>query len=738
MVGQLMKVGMKAHKLVYTSLITLSAWASPSQVQHVDFRSNIILQTIELHRESPAYAALEDVRENFSATSIEPQITGELVLTGKPLEMKLKEQQAIVQQGAVLGENLKPLIISAANGTSATSGASSDSSPNQSKRDHLAELIRDYQMSRPQTVAELAEALVGEELRERNFTQARKIQAKSGQEIIVAKPVQIITQATAGKGSGPVAGAGSTEAYRTINLKQMPALAVAATPAVAQVENQKSSPRNDNPRNNRASIAGPYRIRGPITLSGGAALIDSNDQVFINQIRLSQGFVNIDDARYDISVSDLEGELQLLVISRDGQLRALGQKSIVDLATRYKNQARIEGIELKVQPIENSLSGTVISAASYGKTVFNLADAKVRIEDIERVIFRNKKTGRFDDQDIMLPSTAILTAKQENFTPSISIADSGIPFQIRLFPNSLVDAFLNLVYDKYVAVTAKSEGLIWGRVSFGGRPVEGAKVGLVGSNEVQPTYFSGFLPDKTRTTTSQRGDFAFTRLTNHEELLRVSLGTKIYWPVMVPTQNGFVYYADLEAQPTRTLDIKSFDAFTLQPVPTIAQPLGTHDEIIVNESGRTQIKADTVRGLTFIEAHSGSSYQPTRTSLRAAQVEVNLSHIKTDWLKAMREKAQLKPQEYASAVIGFIDGEDYDVILGESLNLTSKNVVYFNQAGESKTSNGEVGGGFIIFDLPRGLNTVTIVPKNSKKVITQIVYADEFAAHILRLNLSSI
>lgn len=692
---------MKAYNFVLSTFAAASVVAGPSQIEFVDFRSHINFQPVEAHRQSPAYAALEDARQIFIEQEPTLTVSNEMALVGMPLQQQLKRKQLEVSRAKLQQVTLRPTVIS-----------QQPIGPN--KKDHLAELIRTYNEEKELTVTALAEALVEEELslRQENPENKKSIKTASGKDIVVSKPVQIIA-------------------------KGLPTKILAASP-----DGQVVTAADSRTATQASSSRTEYRIRGPITFTGGAALVDRSDEIVVSQIidglTTAKGEVNVNEAKYDIFVDDLEGQIQVLVQSRDGQVRALGYMSILDLANKYKSQSRIDGIEIKIRPTVNAISGTVISAASYGKSIFNLADAKVEIADLDRALTRNKKNGLYEDGDIMLPSTAIITAKQDNFWPSISIVESGLSFQTRLFSKSLVEAFLNLVHDKYQVSDAANEGIIWGRVSYGGRPVEGAKVQIVGNDKGKPIYFNGFLPDKSRNMTATRGEFAFSRITASEELLGVSLGEKSFWPVMVPIENKFVFYADLEAQPTRNLDMRSYDAFTLEPRASIAQPLGTQNEIAISAHGQVRIKADTVRGLTFVEAQAGDNYSPIRVGLRVNQSELDLTHLRADWLRGMRDKAQLESSTYMSAVVGFVEGEDYDVIVGSGSADQRKNVIYFDHKGEATNKkHGLNGGGFIIFDLPRGLHTITMIPHLSKKIITQIVYADEFAAHTIRVDLNN-
>jgi hypothetical protein len=332
-----------------------------------------------------------------------------------------------------------------------------------------------------------------------------------------------------------------------------------------------------------------------------------------------------------------------------------------------------------------------------------------------------------------MPSNYLVRATHDRFWPSLAMAESGEPFQVQLYPNKLIESFLDLTMKKYDARDAAQMGVIWGRVTMAGSPIEGAKLQIVGESQHQPTYFSGFIPDRQRDMTSPSGEFAFSGLEANEKAVRVTLAEKTYWPVLMPVAAKTVTFADLEIEAPRTVDFRSYEAFGGQPRAARVVPLGTSEELYIPDQGNNQMKIETVKGRTLLESETDADHVVTRTELHSGQVEVNIPFLRNDWMKKMRDKLGLSASAVGTAAVFFVTGDEFDVTIGAGQDAALKNIAYFNSAGHF-TDRPTGDGGFVVFDLPRGFATVTIVPEHTKKVITQLVYVDEYATAATAVN----
>jgi hypothetical protein len=210
----------------------------------------------------------------------------------------------------------------------------------------------------------------------------------------------------------------------------------------------------------------------------------------------------------------------------------------------------------------------------------------------------------------------------------------------------------------------------------------------------------------------------------------VAIGGQKFWPVLVPTTKRHVTYVDLELNSPEKVTLLAYDAFSNAPVQALVHPLGSEDQMYVPESGETSIEVQTLSGLTLLEAETEGGFAPIRSALKDKQTEVHFPLVRHDWLVNMN--AGERP---VTSVAAFVSGDDYDVLVGDGAEATRAKVVYFNEKGDAISATANNRAGFAIFNLPRGLHTITIIPDRSKEVITQVVYVDEFATQTFMLNL---
>ncbi|MEQ1664223.1 MAG: hypothetical protein ABL927_02480, partial [Bdellovibrionales bacterium] len=402
-----------------------------------------------------------------------------------------------------------------------------------------------------------------------------------------------------------------------------------------------------------------YIITGALTLKDGAGFMYGQDIIktrhILDGLNMSEGFVRQAEGSYEISVDQLDGDLVAEITNVEGQTIAQGRLNLKTLNQKYLNIARIEKIPIDIRPVFNGARIQLISAASYDKKTFLIEDAKLFIPDLNREVSRNLKSGYYEDDTIVMPSNYIVKAQKENFWPTLAQHQSGHDQQIRLFPKSLVEALLNLSLPKYEARDAESKAVIWGRVSFGPNAIEGAKISVIGEEKLKAVYFSGFLPDKTRKTTSYRGEFAFTNVTNGEKLIKVEVGEKSFWPTMISAAEKHVTYADLEVQTQRLVDFKSYSAFSMKPIETMIIPMGelSDSALDIGDSGVLRTEVDTLKGISFVESVPKTNlFERVRSTLTSEQSEVLLPQIESKWLENITKQANPQISNFTKPCIG--------------------------------------------------------------------------------------
>ena len=661
-----------------SSLMFLTAWLIPHQSNTSNFRNVFRPITIAVNQSSPAYAALEADRTNVRLRQNNSVLDRSIQY--RQLKTRPKPQPI----------NLNGLIISSRK-------------PSKQLNKFVENIIPP---PNNMTLDQYADYLVQKEL-------ARRLSQKTGQETLKGQfgtPIYVAR-----------AGAPMVAGLPVVSNRKKP-LVFLRQPIVQDTIAERQPIRLPSKR---------YHFSGTVTMTNGAGYIEGQQQILIrhevNGLADSHGKIDVTSGRFAINTDDLSGQVVAEVRDQSGALLARGVTDLPAAPTKTLN--------ILVSPAFAGTQGEVVSTNALGSRQVSIPDATVMIGGIDRIVTYNNRAQAYTDRLLVQPSNYLVEATHERYWPSIEAAESAEKFQVQLFPEKFLESFLELTLKKYAARDAENLGLIWGKVTMEGEPVEGAKVRIVGENSQTPVYFTGFIPDLARNTTSASGEFAFSALDPVETAVQITLGAKLFWPVLLPIRAHTVSYADLHIERPRDVDFYCHEAFSNRPLGAEVVPLGTDEEFYVPSQGSHQTNLQTIKGITLLEAKTDDSHAVTRLVLHARQTDVNFPFIRKDWLEYMAEKSGTSNQQYStSASLFFITGDDYDVTIGSGGAHPLQKIAFFNSKG-NYVNKPVADGGFLIFGLPQGFQTVTLISNRTKKVVTRLVYVDSYAVAASRLNL---
>ncbi len=677
-----------------SSLIFLTAWLTPRQSHTSDFRNSFRPLTIAINRSSPAFAAIEAERANAQFSNYNTE-TGLADRSIKYIKLKTRPQPVAIQLPAlVISRKLPTDHLTAMVESSATEN---DPTPSRAAASPANMSLDQY-----------ANYLVQKEL-------ARRKSQINGEETIK------------GQYGTPILVARASD-----NLRALLPTREATTNGLLIAQNSVRAPADLNrPLAMPLLPSKQFHVAGTITMAGGAGYVAGDQQILIhhvvNGLTHNSGTLDPTSGRFAINTDDLSGQIVAEVRDAHGQLLAQGA---VDLP---KNNNK--SVNISVLPVFSGTAGEVVSTNALGSRPKAIPDATLIIRGIERIVPYISRAKAYLDDLLVQPSNYIVEATHRDYWPSLALAESGEKFQTQLFQNQFLESFLQLTLDKYAARDAENMGLIWGKVTMQGEPIEGAKVSLVGENAHAPVYFTGFIPDLARKTTSLSGEFAFSSLNPVETAVQVSLGKKSFWPVLLPIQPHTVSYADLRISPPRDVDFSAAEAFSNAPKRAAVVPLGTSDEFFVPEQGSHQKALQTVKGMTLLEAKTDNQHAVTRRVLHSNQTRLTFPFLRNAWLRYMIQKsAAVKLPNNDVSALFFVTGDDYDVTIGSGGAHPGQKIAYFNSKGQF-SAKPTIDGGFIVFGLPRGFQTITMSSSHTKKVVTRLVYADDYAVAVSSVNL---
>ncbi|MCB0361157.1 MAG: carboxypeptidase regulatory-like domain-containing protein, partial [Bdellovibrionales bacterium] len=290
----------------------------------------------------------------------------------------------------------------------------------------------------------------------------------------------------------------------------------------------------------------PFVLSGSFGITGGLAYVEGSMRFeliqYLFDVPLARGVIWENDARFEIAVKELRGDLELRLVDTDGRVLGSGRLQLHQLNVSPRNEMKIEDLEIILAPAPLGARIEVVSAYSIGThSSLPVAKAKVEIQGLNRS-YRTDEEGLVSDPDFLPGSNFILKVEKKDFWGSLVFGLSGETLRVPLFPNKMVSALLSLIARNDFEENEFREGsIVWGKVTQDGLPLEGAVVELAGPEELTPSYFNiAYLPDVSLKSTGTNGLFVFVGVNPGIQSVRVRLGEKVFPAKIIPTEKGFV------------------------------------------------------------------------------------------------------------------------------------------------------------------------------------------------------
>lgn len=479
-------------------------------------------------------------------------------------------------------------------------------------------------------------------------------------------------------------------------------------------------------------------IGGPIEFTGGLALTNSTDRVIVYREdegqMMESGAVWLKDGRYEIFVETAKGSLIAELRTPHGDILGRGVFDIDQLPSIQSHQYKVDSVALKIRPVPQGVVGQVISANSFGLGKKNVLLSGVSI-GFENLPFEavSLKDGRFEEPNLLEGSLALIKAVRAGHWNTLMFGLSGTENEVTLFPDELASA-----YTRVISPTARQEesGMIWGRVTRGGAPVQGATVDLLTARETaEAVYFNDLMmPDRSMTATGPNGLYAFYPVSPERQIVQATIGDIKSEPVLFPTEAKTVSTFDIEIQPTQKATVRVFDAFrTDWPLAAEVLQPGQTTGLQVPRSGEGELRYSSGGNLLMLDTDAGSAYERVRLSFPRDRRFIYLPMVQTIWIDRIRSSLRLNRDLHAGAIVGFIQGTaPYQVSMDEKSVTPNSKLVYFDSQGQMlREDYGVPGGGFILFNVPEGYRSVVIQPKGMTKTFASTVLVDHKLTNII-------
>ncbi|MEK7358623.1 MAG: hypothetical protein AAB250_19410, partial [Bdellovibrionota bacterium] len=483
-------------------------------------------------------------------------------------------------------------------------------------------------------------------------------------------------------------------------------------------------------------------ISGSLEITGGVAITSTNDRVVVyredeNEI-MEPGAVWIREGRYEIFVESPVGQLVAELRAANGEVMGRGVFDLDDLPAIKPQQYRVESIALKLTPVPHGIIGRVITA-KFGKTsVLPVMNTQVQLEQLPLNTL-SRKDGTFDEKSVMEGSSVIVRAERPGHWGTLAFADAGVSGDIAIFSDSSMKILMEAAAPRDFE-SARTAGVVWGRVIRSGKPVASAKVDLMTTaDEMRPVYFNSMnLPDATLTETTENGLYAFFPVSVGAHAVRATDPRGATEPILFPADAQTVSQVDLELSVDLKAKVRVFDAFrTDWPLSAEVVSAGRTSGTIVDRSGQTAIRFASGRGQLVLDADAGRTYERVRLMIPRDRRTIDFPMVQSVWLDTIRGNVRLDRTPNTGTIVGFIQGAPaYRVSLDEESLAQGTRIVYFDSRGiVTRNDFGENGGGFIVFNIPNGFRTVFVQPTGTTKAFAASLLVDSQVTNVVTRNL---
>lgn len=533
--------------------------------------------------------------------------------------------------------------------------------------------------------------------------------------------------------------------------------------------NTKSHPLT-NPNSPPIPKRFPISIRGDIEFSKDSSeALALTDKHFIDVRRFEEGIpkevaqINLVNGTFTISLQSTKGVLVGRLTSKVGGVDGEGKISVLDLMNSsnpklilkrpsiaspkakslygndwnqnpadsnsnkddFRQSSKSRGDSVNTKSHSNGFSPTMMLAGTptYKSTDETANKGSMRSSNTDMKLFNNN----FDRS-----SEFILEAHADYHRPTVAISNVAKSSEVSLLPDRMINGLSEILLEQDISLNLdRGDSLIWGIVKDQGRPVEGATI--FAGQGARTSYFGGFyLPDQTRTKTSENGMFSIT-LSNpgwNELIVELSDGRRIRVNALV--LSGKVSQVEIDVpKSTSPLILRSFDAFTGDPLRTNIEIQQLELPIDTGFEGTATVEVPKTNNLSFVLVSPEAPYEKIRLSYMHLEDYLHIPLFTKNWLDEFKAYLKVSDEPQTGNVVGFVQGDDFTVELQNKDD--SSKIVYFDQQGHF-SNQGLAGGGFIVFNLEENQVNLTLLSKRNSKEIVRIVRPEKEWTHVINAN----
>lgn len=440
-------------------------------------------------------------------------------------------------------------------------------------------------------------------------------------------------------------------------------------------------------------------------------------------------------SQFSIRVPELSGSLVVRLYDENGQQEGEGAFRLSELIVK-----RNQPIKISVTRSRNEVSVSTIAYSPADESMFSPP------KPAERGLRSNMLIAGLDHRGPTQPTgetqikrvhpaswNLIRSEGAEGFEPGIFLNKAGADSRLPLFREKMISALRSIALDQGKRSALPPTGsVVWGRVIQLGKGVSNAKVEAETHPGAQVVYFNSLLiPDEKLETTSGNGYFAILDLPAGMHGVVASIQGNYFSHVNVITDDNSVSPVEIEnAVSYVTTNLQITEAFTKQAavaeieMQSLAKP--------VTVFGKTTLQLPELKRLSYLRVSPQSLENASFTMPYSdSDDEINVPMLKNEWINRIIQLSGVEREPGTGVIVGFLRGQDFEVYLPHVEGFAAQNIRYFDKDGEP-TASATKDGGFLIVNVPVGIQSVTVYSQKEDLALSQVLPVDADSLGVLK------
>lgn len=490
-------------------------------------------------------------------------------------------------------------------------------------------------------------------------------------------------------------------------------------------------------------VHGRIQLEPGLGLGNGRIVVRYESQRAVGRAPSSQGKVILESATgirqkkpasdFEVAVSDYSGVVVASLISETGEKIGEGQIKLAskDLSNRDYPEIVIKKVYEQVIAHHVDLDKDIAGLGpvkDYGDRGIP-AQSYFASFDTEK---KSDSSGRSTIEHVANNSWSLVRSELDKYVPSLNLVASGRDEKIPMMKTGFRNALLSLARDNQnISSEPETGSIVWGRALFDGKTSAGVRVEVEQQPDAQVLYFNTLMiPDPNLKTTSENGYFAIVHLPEGLHSIVSKRGENYFAHANIVTEPETMTHVLLEASSRlESTDLSIFDAFQGLPMAAHIEIQSMPAELTVD--GQQPLYFQPIHRLGFMNVKPvDPQYLPALILYSDDQANIPVPLIREDWLLSLRRSHRIDDSVESGTIVGFINENVYDVYLSHEPTYEKQNIVYFDARGEIMP-DATPGGGFVLFNVPSGTQSIVLVDRNSQTIQSRVLPVDSKSLAIL-------